>query len=88
VWLTVFFGALGYVFNKLGCESAPLILGFILGPMLEENFRRALLLSRGDLTVFFTSPISCGLLIAAGLLLVIVLAPSIRSGREKAFHED
>lgn len=88
VWLTVGFGALGYVFNKLGCECAPLILGFILGPMLEENFRRALLLSRGDLTVFLSSPISCGLLVVSALLLAVVLAPSIRSGREKAFRED
>lgn len=88
VWVTIFFGALGYLFLKLECEAAPLILGFILGPMMEENLRRAMLLSRGDPTVFFTSPISCGLLIAAAMLLVIVAAPSIRKKREVAFHED
>ena len=63
--LTAIFGLLGYVFFKLGCEPAPLLLGFILGPMMEENLRRALLLSRGDPTVFFTRPLSAGLLAAA-----------------------
>ena len=58
IWMTIGFGLFGYVFAKLGCECAPLLLGFILGPMLEENFRRALLLSRGDLTTFVASPIS------------------------------
>jgi putative tricarboxylic transport membrane protein len=65
VLLTVFFGALGYLFYKLRCEPAPLILGFILGPMMEENLRRAMLLSRGDPTTFITSPLSLGLLLAA-----------------------
>ena len=59
VWMTIGFGALGYLFNKLGCESAPLILGFILGPMMEENMRRALLLSRGDMSCFSCSPRPC-----------------------------
>lgn len=88
VGTTIVFGMIGYLFNKLDCEAAPLILGFILGPMMEENLRRALLLSRGDPSVFFTSPISCGLLLAAAAMLLIVAAPSIRKGREKAFHED
>lgn len=88
VWMTIGFGLVGYVFNKLGCECAPLILGFILGPMMEENMRRALLLSRGDMTVFVTSPISAGLLAVSVLLLLLVLAPAVRSGREKAFQED
>ncbi|MGN1149319.1 MAG: tripartite tricarboxylate transporter permease [Sutterella sp.] len=88
VWMTIGFGLVGYVFNKLGCECAPLILGFILGPMLEENMRRALLLSRGDLTVFVTSPLSASFLAMAAVLLVMVLAPAVRSGREKAFQED
>ena len=88
VWMTVGFGLLGYVFIKLGCEAAPLILGFILGPMMEENLRRALLLSRGDMSVFVTSPISCGFLILSLLLLLLVLAPAVRSGREQAFRED
>jgi len=55
---TAFFGLLGVIFVKLGCEPAPLLLGFVLGPMMEENLRRALLLSRGDFTVFATRPIS------------------------------
>jgi TctA family transporter len=65
VFMTAGFGVLGYVFIKLGCEGAPLLLGFVLGPMMEENFRRSLLLSRGDFSVFFTRPISLGLLLAA-----------------------
>lgn len=88
LWVTVFFGVVGYIFRKLDCEAAPLILGFILGPMMEENLRRALLLSRGDPSIFLTSPISCGLLVAALILLVIVTAPSIRGKREEAFRED
>ena len=88
VWMTIGFGLVGYVFNKLGCECAPLILGFILGPMLEENMRRALLLSRGDLTVFVTSPLSASFLAMAVVLLIMVLAPAVRSGRDKAFQED
>lgn len=88
VWMTLGFGALGYVFNKLDCECAPLILGFILGPMMEENMRRALLLSRGDLTCFVTSPLSASFLALSLILLLMVLAPAVRSGREKAFVED
>ena len=75
VWMTIGFGALGYLFNKLGCESAPLILGFILGPMMEENMRRALLLSRGDMSCFLTSPLSAAFLALSVLLLLLVLAP-------------
>ena len=88
VWMMLGFGGLGYVFNKLGCETAPLILGFILGPMMEENMRRALLLSRGDLSVFVATPLSAGFLGAAVILLLFVLAPAIRRGRETAFRED
>ena len=88
VWMTIGFGALGYLFNKLGCESAPLILGFILGPMMEENMRRALLLSRGDMSCFLTSPLSAAFLALSVLLLLLVLAPAVRSGRETAFRED
>ena len=78
----------GYVFGKLGCETAPLVLGFILGPMMEENLRRAMLLSRGDPSVFVSSPISCGLLIAAVLMVFLVAAPAFRKTREVAFKED
>lgn len=88
VWIAIFFGFAGYVFGKLGCETAPLVLGFILGPMMEENLRRAMLLSRGDPSVFVSSPISCGLLIAAVLMVFLVAAPTFRKTREVAFKED
>ena len=87
VLVTVFFGALGYLFYKLRCEPAPLILGFILGPMMEENLRRAMLLSRGDPTTFVTSPLSLGLLLAALTLLGIATLPAIKSKRQKTFQE-
>jgi len=87
VMLTALFGLLGYVFVKLECEPAPLILGFILGPLMEENLRRAMLLSRGDATVFFTKPISGVLLGMAIVLLLITLAPAVRKTREEAFVE-
>lgn len=88
VWIAIFFGFAGYIFGKLGCETAPLVLGFILGPMMEENLRRAMLLSRGDPSVFVSSPISCGLLIAAALMVFLVAAPAFRKTREVAFKED
>src|SRR5438552_2105913 len=81
------FGLLGVVFMKLECEPAPLLLGFVLGPMMEENLRRALLLSRGDPFVFVQRPISAGLLIAAALLIVVIGLPNIRKKREEAFQE-
>src|SRR2546423_15005033 len=87
VYLTALFSVIGYVFYKLSCEAAPLLLGFILGPMMEENLRRALLLSRGDWSTFITRPLSAGLLVAAGLMVVIVMLPSIKSKREVAFAE-
>ena len=88
IWLVGIFGFIGYLFIKLGTEPAPLLLGFILGPMMEEYLRRALLLSRGDWSVFLTRPLSAGLLAAAVLLLVVVLMPSVKSKREEAFVED
>ncbi len=87
VLLMMIFGLLGYVFVKLECEPAPLLLGFILGPLMEENLRRAMLLSRGDPIVFFTKPISAGFLIASIVLLIILLLPNIRKKREEAFVE-
>jgi len=87
VTMTAIFGVLGYLFYKLRCEPAPLILGFILGPMMEENLRRAMLLSRGDPTVFFTRPLSLGLLLMAAALVVIVALPQISRKREEAFQE-
>ena len=88
IWSVAAFGFIGYLFIKIGCEPQPLLLGFILGPMMEENLRRALLLSRGDWTVFVTRPLSGSLLVAALILLGIVLLPSIRNKREEAFVED
>jgi TctA family transporter len=87
VYLALGFGVLGYLFAKLGCEPAPLLLGFILGPMMEENLRRAMRLSRGDPAIFVERPISAALLAMAVVLLVAVLAPSLRRLREKAFAE-
>jgi len=88
VYLTALFALVGYGFYKLSCEAAPLLLGFILGPMMEENLRRALLLSRGDWTTFMIRPLSAGLLIAALLMVVVVTLPSIKSKREVAFQDD
>jgi putative tricarboxylic transport membrane protein len=87
IWLVAGFGFIGYLFNKLSVEPAPLLLGFILGPMMEENLRRALLLSRGDWSVFVTRPLSASLLAVAALLLVIVLLPAVKAKREEAFVE-
>ena len=82
------FGVLGYICVKLECEPAPMILGFILGPLMEENLRRAMLLSRGDPFVFFQKPISLGFMVASAILLVIVALPTIRKKREEAFVEE
>ncbi len=82
------FGLLGYVCTKLECEPAPMILGFILGPLMEENLRRAMLLSRGDPTVFFTKPISAGFITASIILLVIVALPALRKKRQEVFVEE
>ncbi|BEI34115.1 tripartite tricarboxylate transporter permease [Polynucleobacter sp. HIN5] len=88
IFVTASFGIIGYMFFKFGCEPAPLLLGFVLGPMMEENFRRALLLSRGDFTTFVTRPLSLSLLIAAALLLIIVTLPAIKKSREEVFTEE
>ena len=88
VLLTIPLGILGYFFMKLGCEPAPLMLGFILGPMMEENLRRTLLLSMGDPTIFFTRPISAVLLAMAVALVVIVALPAISKKRETVFVEE
>jgi putative tricarboxylic transport membrane protein len=87
VALAALFGLLGYVFYKLGCEPAPLVLGFILGPLMEENLRRALLLSRGDPLVFVQRPISLTLLLMAAALLLLVVLPAFRKTRQEAFRE-
>ena len=87
VYMAAGFGIVGYLFYKLSCEPAPLLLGFILGPMMEENLRRALLISRGEWSTFATRPLSAGLLLAALGLIVIVMLPAIRNKRDVAFHE-
>jgi putative tricarboxylic transport membrane protein len=87
VLLAGLFGFIGYVFIKLETEPAPLLLGFVLGPMMEENLRRALLLSRGDPMVLLTRPISLTLLVISAVLLLLVAAPAISKRREEAFQE-
>jgi TctA family transporter len=86
-FVMAFFAVFGYVALKLDCEPAPLILGFVLGPMMEENLRRALLISRGDPMVFLQEPISLAFLLVAAGLLVVIAAPAIRVGREEALKE-
>jgi TctA family transporter len=88
VFMAAGFAVIGYAFFKLGCEPAPLLLGFILGPMMEENLRRALLLSRGDWMTFLNRPLSASLLLAAFAMVVIVSLPAIKARRESAFKED
>ncbi|MBS4046824.1 MAG: tripartite tricarboxylate transporter permease [Alphaproteobacteria bacterium] len=88
VYLMALFGILGYVLSKLDCEPAPLLLGFILGPMMEEYLRRAMVLSRGDPMVFVERPISATMLGLALIGLIVVLLPSIRKKREEAFTEE
>lgn len=87
IYLMALFGTLGYLFRKLGCEPAPMLLGFILGPLMEEHLRRALKIAKGDPTVFLSRPISAGLLALAALLLVIVALPSLQKQRAEAFQE-
>jgi TctA family transporter len=82
------FGVLGYLFARLGAEGAPFLLGLVLGPQMEEYFRRAMLLSRGDPLVFLERPISLGLLITTALLLIIMALPSIKKARKQAFQEE
>ncbi|MGA1855716.1 tripartite tricarboxylate transporter permease [Azospirillum sp. 11R-A] len=81
------FGLFGYVLKKLDCEPAPLLLGFVLGPLLEENLSRAMLLSHGDLGIFVSRPISAGLMAVAASLLALILLPAFRRQREVAFKE-
>jgi len=86
--LMAFFGVIGYAFMKFGCEPAPMLLGFILGPLMEENLRRALLISRGDPTVFFTRPISLAFLLLAAASLLVIILPAVRKKRDEAFQGD
>jgi putative tricarboxylic transport membrane protein len=88
VFTVAIFGILGYVFVRLGCEGAPFLLGLVLGPQMEEYFRRAMLLSRGDPMVFVERPISLGLLITTAILLILMALPSIKKARQEAFQEE
>jgi len=87
VYLCALFGILGYILVKLQCEPAPLILGYVLGPLMEENLRRALLISRGDPTVFFTRPIAGTFMVLSIILIVIMVLPAIRKKKEQAYEE-
>jgi putative tricarboxylic transport membrane protein len=82
------FAVLGYALVRWGCEPAPLLLGFVLGPLLEENLRRAMIISRGDPTVFVTRPISAFLLLLAVAALVVAALPAVRRKREVVFTEE
>ena len=88
VYSIAFFGVVGYILIKLGCEPAPLLLGFILGPLLEQFLRRSLIISRGDATVFFTRPLSAALLAVAAIALLLAVLPSVRRKREVVFEEE
>jgi putative tricarboxylic transport membrane protein len=87
VYLCAAVGVIGYVFAKLECEPAPLILGYVLGPMLEENLRRALLMSEGSFAVFVTRPISLAFLLVATLLLLTMILPAFRRRKEQIIDE-
>jgi putative tricarboxylic transport membrane protein len=87
VWVMLLFGVLGVFFHKVGAEPAPFVLGFILGPLMEENFRRAMYLSRGDALIFLQRPISAFLLVLALALLVILVLPAVQAKREEVFRE-
>ena len=87
IFMAVVLAVLGLIFKRTGCEPAPLLLGFVLGPLMEENFRRSLRVSRGDYTTFLTQPISATLLAIALLVLIALLLPNLRRSRESAFQE-
>ena len=88
LYAVAFFGLLGYVLVKLRCEPAPLLLGFVLGPLLEENLRRAMIISRGDWLVFVQRPLSAALLLAAALVLAITVLPVVSRKRQQVFVEE
>jgi TctA family transporter len=87
VCIAALFAVLGYAFHKLGCQASPLLVGFVLGPMLQDKLHQALQVSRGDWGTFVQRPLSAGLLAAAALLLVLMMLPSMRGQREEAFQE-
>jgi TctA family transporter len=81
VYLAALFGLAGFLWLRLECSPAPMLLGFVLGPMMEENLRRALLISRGDPMVFINRPISLGFIVATVVVLLVMAAPAMRSRR-------
>jgi TctA family transporter len=88
VLIATVFGFIGYLLYRLRCEPAPLLLGFILGPLIEENMRRALVISHGSTTVFVERPISATFLVLTAVLVLVLAAPIIRAGRERVFREE
>ncbi|MYZ46858.1 tripartite tricarboxylate transporter permease [Propylenella binzhouense] len=88
VYAITAFGLGGYILIRLGCEPVPLLLGFVLGPLLEENLRRATIMSQGNLSIFVNSPISAGLIVAAAIMLAVVALPYFSRKREEVFVED
>jgi putative tricarboxylic transport membrane protein len=82
IYIAAFFGVVGFVWLKLECSPAPLLLGFVLGPMMEENLRRALVISRGDPMVFFTRPISLAFIIASVLIMIVMVLPAVQKRRK------
>jgi putative tricarboxylic transport membrane protein len=87
VYFTAFFGAVGYVLIKLGLEPAPMLLGFVLGRLMEEKLRQALALSEGSFMTFVERPVSAALIVLAVVVMVIAVLPSVTRGRERAFQE-
>ena len=85
VYLCAVLGFMGYIFAKLEFEPAPMILGYVLGPLMEENLRRALLISRGDATVFFTRPLSLAFMLLAAFILFIMVAPAMRQKKQEVY---
>jgi TctA family transporter len=86
--LMAIFSVFGYILMKFGCEPAPLVLGFILGPLMEENLRRSLVLSRGDPMIFLQRPIAATLLVITAIVFALIVLPAFRRGREHAFQEE
>lgn len=88
IFVAAGFGLVGYILMRMRCEPAPLLLGFILGPMLEENLRRSLLLARGDASIFLTRPLSLAILTVAAALIILMIAPQFQRKRKQVFSED
>ena len=88
VYCAAAFAVIGFLFHKLGFEPAPLILGFILGPMMEENLRRALLMARGDWSIFVTRPIAAVMIGISVMLMIAIMLPAISRKRKEVFAEE